>query len=219
MSFLLAIECASKPLSVALFDEQKLLEEIFCPPDDKTHSEKLLPLIHQLLERHQVTPKTSFNIAVTAGPGSFTCIRVGMATAMGLAMGLGNGVYAVSSLKALARGVDEDKVSVAAVMKGGRGKIYGAVYEKNVGAALLPEAIYDPQDFAVRLQKIKKPFLIVGNGFELIEELLTPELKTFYRKEVEPRARWVGKIVFEKHPPLLNPDQIRMRYLQEPDLG
>lgn len=218
MSFLLAIECSSKSLSVALFKDEKFLEEIFYPPDDKTHSEKLLPMINRLLERHPMEPKTSLNIAVTAGPGSFTCLRVGMATSMGLAIGFGGGVYAVSSLKALARGVEEDKMNVATVMKGGRGKIYGAVYEKNSGAAFLPEAIYDPQDFGDRLQKINKPFVIIGSGFDLLTGILSSELNAHYRKEVEPRARWVGQIVFEEKPPLLNPDQIQMRYLQEPDI-
>ncbi len=97
----LAIDTASPTATVALLSGGEVLEERLSP--DRKASEELLPAMRRCLERAGGVPlKSLFRLALCAGPGSFTGIRVGLATAWGLCRATGVPVEAVSTLEAMA---------------------------------------------------------------------------------------------------------------------
>lgn len=224
MSFLLAVESSTKHLSVALFEEGRLLEEIVAVSDGtvsqgRTHSEKLLPLIDQILNARQFKIADIRSFAVAVGPGSFTSLRVGMATVMGLACGTGSAIYPVSSLKAMALGVAGDGVLIAPVIKGGRGRVYGAVYQRKGRTVKqrIKQATYEPEGFLAKTRKLKQKIFFVGPGFEILGVRSGP--KNIYLDYVFPRASQVGFLAINEKIKPIRPEGLRIRYLQEPDLG
>jgi tRNA threonylcarbamoyladenosine biosynthesis protein TsaB len=160
---LLALETSTKHLSVALLKEGALVEEINIVPDGISHSEKLLPVIDQLLSKHSSHLSSLQQIAVSAGPGSFTSLRVGMATALGLANGV-IPIVGISSLRALCMKVEADSY-LAPVLLAGRGRVYGAVFEKS-GASLkviVAEGSYILQEFTSQIQTVDHEVSIFGH--------------------------------------------------------
>lgn len=206
MSHLLCIESSTKLVSVALFKDESLMEEKIFPPDDKTASEKLLPAIATILKNHQVSLTQNDLLAVTAGPGSFTSLRVGMATAMGLATGINCKVVGVSSLKALA--LQKDGGLIAPLLNAGRGRVYAALFELTDGSIkeIIAEGSYDKNAFMLEAENISKDISFIGPGVSEAD----PH---------KPNASSIGRLVFLEKPRHLNPNDLQMRYLQEPDLG
>lgn len=213
MSPWLAIESATPQLSVALFDQTKLVDEILAPADGRTHAEKLLPLILELLPKNKVTLNDLTGVTYSAGPGSFTSLRVGLATAVGLCVPRDLPVRPVSTLKALALAF-EGEVLVAPVLKAGRGRLYGAVFnlEKEIPQACVPEALYSLEEFQSRLAAFPQAVL-GGTGLELLTDLSSP------KKQVTPKASLVGRLAVLEDIPEVPITQAPLYYLQPPDLG
>ncbi|HKD12898.1 MAG TPA: tRNA (adenosine(37)-N6)-threonylcarbamoyltransferase complex dimerization subunit type 1 TsaB [Thermoanaerobaculia bacterium] len=118
----LAIDSASSLPAVALHCAGRLLEERL--PDDRRASEELLPAIVRLLAAADVFLSDCGRIAVCAGPGSFTGVRVGMATAWGLGRALALPVESLSTLEALAEAARAPGLAgVTAVLDAGRGEV------------------------------------------------------------------------------------------------
>jgi tRNA threonylcarbamoyl adenosine modification protein YeaZ len=130
----LAIDTASPAPAVALADGASAFEERL--PSDRSASEDLLPAIERVLAKSGRTLASCERIAVCSGPGSFTGLRVGLATAWGLARALPCAVESVSTLEAMAeaaRPVTSGEVLV--VLDAGRGEVSAAAYAMPPGRA------------------------------------------------------------------------------------
>lgn len=105
-------------------------------------SEGLMPLIARVLERAGVAPRDLDAVAVGAGPGSFTGLRIGMATAKGIAFAAGIPLWAVSSLAALALGAVRRGATgtIIPVLDARRGELYAGFYRDDL-TALAPDAV------------------------------------------------------------------------------
>jgi tRNA threonylcarbamoyladenosine biosynthesis protein TsaB len=103
-------------------------------------------------------------IAVTRGPGSFTGVRVGIVTAKGIAFALGIPVVGVSSLEALARGIQPFPGLVAPVLDARKQQLYAAAYDGRSGEAVLDEGAWDPLAFAQAIREFQTTCLILGAG-------------------------------------------------------
>ena len=125
---LLAIEASTLVASVALATEDSIVAE-FTVNNKKTHSQTLLPMIDVVVQNVGWKLDELDYIAVTNGPGSFTGLRIGAATAKGLAQALNKKVIAVSSLEALAmNGVNYSGV-VVPIMDARRDNVFTGIYE------------------------------------------------------------------------------------------
>ena len=93
----------------------------------KTHSEKLMPLVDKLLQESGVEREQLQSIAVAAGPGSFTGIRIGVATARALAQGLAIPAVGVPTLEALAEGVTAPGALICPLLDARRNQVYTAL--------------------------------------------------------------------------------------------
>lgn len=148
--------------------------------DVDTHSERLLPLIDRVLSQGGLRVADLDAIAVGAGPGSFTGLRIGMATAKGLAFAAGKPLHAVSSLAALALDralhADPGAIPIAAVMDARRQEIFLGLYRWN-GVTVQPladERVLPPAELGATLDDLTggDRIIAVGDGLEVYAEVL-----------------------------------------------
>jgi tRNA threonylcarbamoyladenosine biosynthesis protein TsaB len=111
----------------------------------------LLPMIDSLLRQTGIRPGSVDAVAVSVGPGSFTGIRVGLATAKGFVLGTTAKLVGVGTLEALAASYVLKEGTVCAVLHAGRGEVYAAFYrcEGSERQALCPEAVFTPEGLAL----------------------------------------------------------------------
>lgn len=152
---LLAIETATRVMSVAVQRGDTLLAEI-TTDDARVHSERLLPAVDQALALAGLPLAGIDAFAVSVGPGSFTGLRIGLATVKAFAMGGARPVAAVATLRALANGAVGCTGPVAALLDARRGEAYGAVYaDAGLGASetavTVGEGVYTPETLAPKL--------------------------------------------------------------------
>jgi tRNA threonylcarbamoyladenosine biosynthesis protein TsaB len=128
---ILGIETSSIVCSVGIVDDKGYRDELRMV-DPHIHSEKLLSLIHEVLNRSGWRPSSLDGISVSAGPGSFTGLRIGMSTAKGLCLALNIPLLSVPTFDAIARSVSEhmkqpEYLVIAVDAK--QGEFYVAEYE------------------------------------------------------------------------------------------
>lgn len=120
---ILAFDTATKYCSVALKTEEKLYSLSDSSPNG--HAQRLMPMISEVLELAKAQPNQLTKIIVSLGPGSFTGLRIGIATALGLASSLNVACYGVSSLRARSY-LEGD--TICPIIDARRDRIYGACY-------------------------------------------------------------------------------------------
>lgn len=170
---ILGLECSAKAASAAVTKDGELLCETFtCVP--LTHSQTLLPMAESMLKNANLTLSAIDCLAVAAGPGSFTGLRIGIAAVKGLAMGLEIPCCAVSTLEAMAYGLTALDGTILPVMDARCGQVYAAAFDCSEGTitrlcpdrAVLLEELFrelNPKEKSV-LSFYKKPFFLVGDG-------------------------------------------------------
>ena len=162
----LAIDTCLAACSVALADGDSLLAE-----DSETmtrgHQERLASMVRDLMAGARTPFGALDRIGVTAGPGSFTGLRVGLAFAKGLALALGRPCIGVGTLEALAASA-EVAGRRAAVIDAGRGRVYLQVFEG--GEAIAPPDGLPLETAAARLVELGRPagLTLVGPGAPLL---------------------------------------------------
>lgn len=128
----LLIDSASKSAAAGIAADGVLVASEF-QNSGYTHSQTLLPMIDRVVRQADISPADIGLVAVTAGPGSFTGVRIGMSTAKGIAFGCGCEIVPVSSLESLAYsfvGAQEvlDGSLICAAFDARRGQVYNAVF-------------------------------------------------------------------------------------------
>lgn len=124
---LLCLDTSSAQTTLALAESGQMLASITARAPGR-HEETLLPMIERLLESAGRSRDQIRCVGVGLGPGGFTSLRVGIATAKGLAIGLGAELVGVGSLRVLARGLASAHAVSAAFVDAQRGEVYGAAY-------------------------------------------------------------------------------------------
>ncbi len=163
----LGIDTSTKTMSIAIIEDSNILGEInFYSNMD--HSEKLIDNIRYLLDSNGLTMKDIDLVGVAVGPGSFTGIRIGIATAKGLLEFLNTPVVPVSSLEILARNFSSSK-TVAVAVDAKRDRVYGAIYYYSIKEVFLEEGLYDIKDFSENL-KDKEDLILVGDMCDYFKE-------------------------------------------------
>jgi len=144
-----------------------------------THSEKLLPALGQLLDAAGRALGEVDVIAVAAGPGSFTGLRIGMATAKGLALACSKPLLGFSTLEAMAlacaRRQERPRGVFAVMIDAGRGEVYRGLYEVSDRGArsLVPEAALPPEAAA---RDLPEGMILCGSGVTTYRAILRPVL-------------------------------------------
>jgi tRNA threonylcarbamoyladenosine biosynthesis protein TsaB len=159
----LALDTSTLVASVAILHEGRLATR---DARVTTHSERLLALIDEVLGEAGLTPGDLSAVACGAGPGSFTGLRIGLATAKGLCFALGRPLVTVSSLAALA--VEAGSGMVLALLDARKQEVYAGLYRVGVGppVPVLPEAVLSPTRLRTWVEDAGAPqtITIVGEG-------------------------------------------------------
>jgi tRNA threonylcarbamoyladenosine biosynthesis protein TsaB len=160
---ILALDTATRQATVAVCRGSRILAER--GREVTTHSEGLLELIDETLQQAGVTVHDLDAIACGRGPGSFTGLRIGMATVKGLCLATGAPLIAISSLlplaAAAAEAIGELESPVAAVLDARREEVFVGLYR---GLELIgPERVLRPEDLPAALPD-DKPTVLAGDG-------------------------------------------------------
>lgn len=174
---ILALDSTAVAASVALCEDEQLLGE-YTIQNGNTHSETLLPMVESILRLFDLTPNDVDLFAASAGPGSFTGVRIGAATLKGLAFETNKPCIGVSTLEALARNLDVVNGIVCPVMNARRRQVYTAIFrmENGVMTRLLPDSALPLTELNELLRGYSDPIYLVGDGYEISAEALTVPL-------------------------------------------
>jgi tRNA threonylcarbamoyladenosine biosynthesis protein TsaB len=172
---ILALDNSSMCGSVALVSQGLCLAE-YSLSSNTTHSRRLLATIQQLMEETGLAWERLSAFAVSAGPGSFTGLRIGLATAKGLIMATGKPLIAVSSTTTLACQLPWTERLICPLIDARKHEVYTAFYRCAPGG--MPRRISDiiaiaPEELALR---IKEDVIFLGDGSRLYQDLLTERL-------------------------------------------
>jgi tRNA threonylcarbamoyladenosine biosynthesis protein TsaB len=163
------------------------------------HAETLLPLVEQLLAETGSARSSLDRLAVGIGPGSFTGLRVGIALAQGMALGLDRPLVGIGSLRAVARGAPEDDPRVRVVaLDARRDELFVAAYAAD-GRELLAPAAFGRDVAPARVAEALAGAAALGLG-ELAREL-GPSVDPLARDDLDlPHARWVALLGVDADP-------------------
>ena len=162
---LLSMDSSAVTASVALTDGDEIIKSEFVN-SGLTHSETLLPMITRVMDGRKYSELDG--IAITAGPGSFTGVRIGVATVKGLAFNDDIPCYSVSTLEAIAYNFVDEKAVVCAVMDARRMQFYNALFRVQNGKVerLCNDRAISIEDLRNELKRYDK-VLIAGDGAKL----------------------------------------------------
>ncbi len=161
---LLGVESATLSGGVALLDGDRLLGEITLNIAI-THSERLMSAVDRLLADCGLAPADLDGLAVSVGPGSFTGLRVGIATVKALAMALDLPVAAVPTLDALASRLPFADAAVCPILDARKGEVYLSLYRwRDGGMAREWDYLALPPELAAA--RLDAPVILLGDGIE-----------------------------------------------------
>ena len=174
---ILAFETSAKAASVALMDGDKLLGESY-QNTGLTHSQTLMPMAQDLLKSCGYEPQQVEAVAVAAGPGSFTGVRIGVAAAKGFAWGKQLPCYGVSTLEAMALNLGVHQGLVIPVMDARRSQVYTATFRAEDGklTRLCQDRAISLQDLGQEIKNADQPIFLVGDGSILCYNTLKSEV-------------------------------------------
>lgn len=180
---LLALDSTATVATAAIVKDGEVLaaDTVNC---GRTHSETLLPLIETLYHKAGIKPGDTDVFACSAGPGSFTGVRIGAALIKGLAFG-GKPCVGVSTLEALAENLSGVTGIVSPVMDARRGQVYNALFRAQEGKLerLTPDRVIMLDDLNRELTTYHEPIYLSGDGY-----LLTHDTIVHPKKQITPEA-------------------------------
>jgi len=186
---ILALDTSGLVGSVAVLDAGTLTAQ-FSIQYKTTHSEILMPMLKDIADKIHLDMKSVDAIAVAAGPGSFTGLRIGSATAKGLALAIDCPIIPVPTVDGLAYNLYGNEKIICPMMDARRSQVYTGIYtfvpaateEKNYEQAFVMRTIHEQfatsvEDIAERLNEIGKSVILLGDGIPVyhdkLESLLT----------------------------------------------
>ena len=162
---ILSIESASVAASCAAADDEKILGE-YTLKHKKTHSEKLMPLIEELMQELGLKLSDIDVIAVSQGPGSYTGLRIGAAIAKSLAFAADIRIVSVPTMKSLAANVYDEHKLIVPVMDAKAGRVYTGIYKWENGECkeVLEQFPCNIDELIEILNKYKESVIFNGDG-------------------------------------------------------
>ena len=162
---ILAFETSAKAASVALLEDGKLIGESY-QNTGLTHSQTIMVMAEDLLKQCGKTAADVTAVAVAAGPGSFTGVRIGVAAAKGFAWGGELPCYGVSTLESMALSLGAWEGWICPVMDARRSQVYNSIFRVHCGECtrVREDRAISLQDLGQDLQTLDGPVFLVGDG-------------------------------------------------------
>ncbi len=171
---ILALETSAKSVSCAVVEDGTVLAHSFqCT--GLTHSRTLLPMVDAMLKNAELPLDSIDLFAVSAGPGSFTGLRIGVSALKGLAWTLDKPCAGVSTLHAMAQNLAHTDALLVCAMDARRSQVYNALFEAKGGrlTRLCPDRAVGLDELAAELQNDARVKIVLGDGAALAHGCLT----------------------------------------------
>ena len=211
---ILAIDTSSKICSCAILEDEKVIDEINLD-NGRTHSENLLPIMSELLERNNIDLKEIDLISCCVGPGSFTGIRIGVASIKAIAEVHNIKIASVTSLETLARIDESEKIKVA-MIDARNNQVYCGIFDEEYNQT--EELIADDIFNVIEILKKYENVICIGDGAEIHKEKILENIPNVeFSKMNNQSAALGGKIAYKKYvnQDLKDADSITPIYLRK----
>lgn len=206
MALILAFDTSTKGCSAALFDQDQCLVQTEAIEEGFVHAERLHLLIDSLFKQTDREFNALDAIAIGAGPGSYTGLRIGISAAKGYAFALEKPLIAIDSLALMSASVDTqlkmdqpEKIGIFSAIDARRQEVYARV-QNGVGALVMPSQAllleeFDPHSLTRNFETI----YVVGDANEKLKDFFADQLgqHDFRFVATFPHAIHMGKLALE----------------------
>ena len=174
----LGIDSSGMTASAALIEDDRLIAE-FTVNNKRTHSETLMPMIDKVLTSAETDIKDVELLAIAAGPGSFTGLRIGAATVKGLGLSIDAPVAAIPTCEGLAMNLMGADGLVCPIIDARRNQVYTGLYRMT---GEMPEAVYgqtacDIAEIVEYINSLGEKVTFLGDGVDTFREYIEKEIK------------------------------------------
>lgn len=215
---ILALDTTGLVASVALVDEEKTIAE-FTTNYKKTHSQTIMPMIEQLKNMVELDLSEIDYVACASGPGSFTGLRIGAATAKGLAHGLDKKIIPVPTLDGLAYNLAESSKLIVPIMDARRNQVYSAIYCNINGFERLSEYMAcDINELLNIVIEKDENAVFLGDGVPVFKKKISEfnlGFKFAPQSANMQRAACIGALAFERINEAVKPNDFEIIYLRK----
>lgn len=187
---ILAVDTSATSASVAVAEENKIIGA-FSINTALTHSQTLIPMIEEVLKKTGITSEEIDILAVNAGPGSFTGVRIGVAAVKGLAFSRNLPCVSVSTLESMAYNMLGSDCVVCAVMDARCSQVYNALFRvsRNEITRLTEDRALALTDLKFELERTEEKVVLVGDGAQICADFLKNELKNVFLAPINNRIQ------------------------------
>jgi len=179
---LLALDSSGLVASVAIVTEDAMLAE-YTVNYKKTHSQTLLPMLDEICKMVELDIEEVDAIAVAAGPGSFTGLRIGSATAKGLGLALQKPLIAVPTLEALAFNLFGTGQLICPMMDARRSQVYTGLYEFDQKELKVKkeQSTISVDEMMVEINNSEREIIFLGDGVTAYQAFIEEKIKVPYQ--------------------------------------
>lgn len=207
MALILAFDTSTKGCSAALFDQDQCLVQTEAIEEGFVHAERLHLLIESLFDQTDREFSALDAIAIGAGPGSYTGLRIGISAAKGYAFALEKPLIAIDSLAVMSEAIDTqlktdqpEKIGIFSAIDARRQEVYARV-QNGVGALIMPSQALVLEEFAPRsLTRNFETIYVIGDANEKLKDFFADQLDQHDFRFVDtfPHAIHMGKLALER---------------------
>lgn len=179
---ILAIDSSGMTASAAIVSEEAVLAE-YNTDFKKTHSQTLLPMIDAMTRILDFDLSSLDAVAVAKGPGSFTGLRIGSATAKGIGLALDKPVAEISALEAMAYALYPAQTLIVPIMDARRSQVYTGIYrfEGEELVCVSGDEAMAMEELIARLNGFGEEVIFTGDGIPVFSEMIKEKLEVPYR--------------------------------------
>ena len=168
---ILAIDSSSLVATVAIVSRDTVIAE-YTTNLEKTHSQTLLPMIDEIFKMTGLDKKNLKAVAVTNGPGSFTGLRIGAATAKGITLALNIPIISIPTLEATAYNMNFTEKLICPIMDARRHQVYTGIFrcKETTLEAVMPSNAMALEDLLSELNKLGEEVVFIGDGIPVFKD-------------------------------------------------
>lgn len=194
---ILAVDTSATAASVAVAEENKLIGE-FSINTALTHSQTLIPMMDELLKNIGLSVNDIDAVAVNAGPGSFTGVRIGVAAVKGIAFPNNLPCVSISTLESMAYNMISNDCIVCSVMDARCSQVYNALFRVNGHnvVRMTDDRALSLTDLKLELMNINEKVVLVGDGAVLCSDFLGSELENVTLSPFNNRIQTASSVAY-----------------------
>ena len=178
---ILGLDSSGIVASVAVVEDDVLVAE-YTVNYKKTHSQTLLPMLDEIAKMTELDLETIDGIAVAAGPGSFTGLRIGSATAKGLGLALKKPLIAVPTVEGLAYNLYDTPGLICPIMDARRKQVYTGIYcfEDHKLKTIEGQMAVPAEELLQKLNDYGQPVVFLGDGVPVFRDMIAEKITVPY---------------------------------------